>query len=129
MKINKATAIHFVEAIEPALPFWSALGFTKEVEVPHGNKIGFVILKHEDRELMLQTHASLAEDLPQTKELAPKHAFYMDVESLDQARDLVKKALNGGRVLVEERTTFYGARECWVIDPTGALIALAETKK
>jgi hypothetical protein len=125
MKINKATAIHFVEAIEPALPFWSALGFTKEVEVPYGDKIGFVILKNGDRELMLQTHASLAEDLPQTKTLAPKHAFYMDVESLDQA----KKALNGGRVLVEERTTFYGARECWIVDPTGVLIGLAENKK
>jgi uncharacterized glyoxalase superfamily protein PhnB len=128
MKINKATPIHFVEAIEPALPFWSALGFTKEVEVPHGDKIGFVILKSGDRELMLQTHASLAEDLPQVKALAPKYAFYMDVESLDQARVLVKAALNGGRVLVEERTTFYGARECWVVDPTGALIGFAENK-
>lgn len=125
MKINKATPIHFVDAIEPALPFWSALGFMKEVEVPHGDKIGFVILKNADRELMLQTHASLAEDLPQTKDLAPKHAFYMDVESLD----LAKKTLNGGRVLVEERTTFYGARECWIVDPAGALIGLAETKK
>jgi hypothetical protein len=124
MVINKATAIHFVEAIEPALPFWSALGFTKEVEVPHGNKIGFVILKNEDCELMLQTHASLAEDLPQTKALAPKHAFYMDVVSLADA----KKSIQGGRVLVEERTTFYGAKECWMIDPTGVLVGFAEMK-
>ncbi|MEO8876087.1 MAG: hypothetical protein ABI461_10910 [Polyangiaceae bacterium] len=125
MKINKATPIHFVEAIEPALPFWRALGWNVEVEVPHGNKIGFVILKSEDRELMLQTHASLAEDLPQTKALAPKHAFYMDVDSLDSA----KKALDGERLLVDERTTFYGARECWVVDPAGVLIGFAEMKK
>jgi hypothetical protein len=124
MKINKATAIHFVDAIEPALPFWSALGWVKEVEVPHGDKIGFVILKNEDRELMLQTHASLAEDLPQTTELAPKHAFYMDVESLADA----KKSITAGRVLVEERTTFYGAKESWVVDPSGVLIGFAENK-
>src|ERR1700690_2812095 len=111
MKINKATPIFFVDAIEPALPFWSALGWSKDVEVPHGDKLGFVILKHGERELMLQTHASLAEDLPQTKELAPKHAVYMDVASLDDA----KKSLSGGRVLVDERTTFYGARESWVV--------------
>jgi hypothetical protein len=124
MKINKATPIFFVDAIEPALSFWSALGWSKDVEVPHGDKLGFVILKNGERELMLQTHASLAEDLPQTKELAPKRAFYMDVASLDDA----KKSLSGARVLVDERTTFYGARESWIVDPSGVLVGLAEMK-
>jgi hypothetical protein len=73
---------------------------------------------------MLQTHASLAEDLPATKALAAKHALYMDVDSLADA----KKSIAGARVLVEERTTFYGAKESWVVDPSGVLVGFAEMK-
>jgi hypothetical protein len=125
MKINKTTPIFYVDAIEPALPFWSALGWKKEVGVPHhGGNLGFVILANEDRELMLQTHASLAEDLPQATSLAPKHSLYLDVASLADA----KKSITGGRVLVEERDTPYGAREHWVVDPTGVLVGFAEVK-
>lgn len=125
MKINQTTPIFYVDAIEPALSFWTALGWKKEVEVPFGGSLGFVILKYENRELMLQTHACLAEDLPQASKLTPKHSLYLDVASLDEA----KKSIAGGRVLVEERSTPYGAREHWVVDPTGVLIGFAEMKK
>ena len=125
MKINQTTPIFYVDAIEAALPFWAALGWKKEVEAPHGGKIGFVILKYENRELMLQTHACLADDLPEATSLAPTHSLYLDVASLDDA----KKSIKGGRVLVEERSTPYGAREHWVVDPTGVLIGFAEMKR
>ena len=43
--VKKLTPILTVESIEPCLPFWmDALGFTKTVEVPHGDALGFVIL-------------------------------------------------------------------------------------
>ncbi len=125
MKINQATPIFYVDAIESALPFWTALGWKKEVEMPFGGKIGFVILKYENRELMLQTKACLADDLPQATALAPTHSLYLDVASLADA----KKSITGGRVLVEDRSTPYGAREHWVVDPTGVLIGFAEMKR
>jgi len=37
----KITPILFVEAIEPALPFWTErAGFAKTVEVPDGGRLG-----------------------------------------------------------------------------------------
>jgi uncharacterized glyoxalase superfamily protein PhnB len=121
MVIRKLTPIFVVDRIEPALPFYLGLGFTKTVEVPHGEHLGFVILVHGEREIMLQTHASLRADLG-VADLAPTCALYADVESLDDARASVA----GARVLIESRQTFYGARECWVLDPAGVLVGFSQ---
>jgi len=41
----KITPMIYAPAIEPELKFWvDQLGFTKTVEVPDGDKLGFVIL-------------------------------------------------------------------------------------
>ncbi len=46
MNVKRITPVLFVKEIEPVLPFWvDKLGFTKTIEVPHGNKIGFVALQ------------------------------------------------------------------------------------
>jgi hypothetical protein len=46
MNVKRITPVLFVKEIEPVLPFWvERLGFTKTIEVPHGNKIGFVALQ------------------------------------------------------------------------------------
>ena len=46
MNVKRITPVLFVSEIEPVLPFWvDKLGFTKTIEVPHGNKIGFVSLE------------------------------------------------------------------------------------
>ncbi|HEX7663111.1 MAG TPA: hypothetical protein VF407_01305 [Polyangiaceae bacterium] len=123
MKIKKTTPVFIVDTIEASLPFWEALGWSKTVDVKHGSALGFVILVNGTEEMMLQTRVSLEDDLEQTKLLAPKCVFYIEVESLDEA----KASIKGGRVLVEERKTFYGAREAWVVDPAGILLGLAET--
>ena len=41
---QKLTPLLMVEAIEPCLPFWDRLGWTKVAEVPHGDAMGFAIL-------------------------------------------------------------------------------------
>ena len=121
MKIKKVTPIYIVDRIEPALPFWTSLGFEKTVEVPHEGTIGFVILASEGREVMLQTRASVKEDLA-VKDLDPACALYVDVDSIADAR----AACKGARVFIEDRSTPYGARETWVLDPSGTLVGLAQ---
>ena len=60
MKMNRLTPVLMVEAIEPCLPFWvDRLGFSKTVEVPHGDRLGFAILVRDGVELMYQTRASV----------------------------------------------------------------------
>ena len=115
MKIKNATPILVVDAIEPCLPFWTGpMGYEKQVEVPHEGKIGFVLLTRDDRELMMQTRASVAADLPALK-LDVTCVLYFDVPSLDQALAEAK----GATVLVPPRETFYGAREAFLRDASG----------
>ena len=43
-EVKKITPILFAEEIEPCIQFWTErMGFQKTMEVPEGNKIGFVI--------------------------------------------------------------------------------------
>ena len=42
-EVKKITSILFAEEIEPCIQFWTEkMGFQKTIEVPEGNKIGFV---------------------------------------------------------------------------------------
>ena len=50
--INKVTPVLVVDAIEPVLPLWDALGFARTAEVPHGAGLGFVILSADGVEVM-----------------------------------------------------------------------------
>ena len=126
VNVTKLTTILIVDAIEPALAVWTnVLGFEKTVEVPHGDKLGFVILVRDRIELMLQTRASIAGDLPKGVETGVTHMLYADVASLDDAI----ASLGSVEVVVSRRKTFYGANEIWVRDLSGTIIGFAELPK
>lgn len=122
MKPQKITTLLVVEAIEPCLPTWEALGYTIAVRVPETGPLGFVILKSKLGELMLQTKRSLAEDLPDVATRRPTYLLYADVASLTEA----KKALRSATVLVPRRKTFYGATEAWFELGGKVILGLAE---
>src|SRR6266481_292326 len=43
MNVKRITPVLLVKEIEPLIAFWvDRLGFTKTIEVPDGNKLGFV---------------------------------------------------------------------------------------
>jgi uncharacterized glyoxalase superfamily protein PhnB len=122
----KITANLFVEAIEPSLEFWvERMGFVKTVELPEGDKLGFVILVTGGAELMLQSLASVAKDepkfLPQPGEKASA-ALFIEVDDFE---DLVRR-LQGYPITMTERTTFYGMREIGVIEPGGHTVIFAK---
>lgn len=119
----KVTAILFVEAIEPCLPFWTEqLGFQKTVEVPEGNKIGFVILVHNGGEVMLQTHSGRDADFKIDSQLGSgSSTLFIEVDDFND----VRKRVQGAPVIVPERVTFYGMREIAVREPGGHLLVLA----
>lgn len=126
VNVTKLTTIVIVDAIEPALAMWTnVLGFEKTVEVPHGDKLGFVILVRDRIELMLQTRASIAGDMPKVVETGVTHMLYADVASLDDAI----ASLGSAEVVVPRRKTFYGAAEIWARDPSGTVIGFAELPK
>jgi hypothetical protein len=123
MNIQKVTPVRIVDRIEPCLRFWChALGYEKRAEVPHHGALGFVLLENAAGEVMLQTRASLAADLPSVAKRKPDMVLFVEVESLAAARE----ATNAAEVLVTERTTAYGMRETVVSDPQGTILIFAE---
>ena len=63
MNVKRITPVLLVKEIEPIIPFWvDRLGFTKTIEVPDGNKLGFVAFQKGAAEVMYQTYASVEKD-------------------------------------------------------------------
>ena len=124
MNVKRITPVLFVKDIEPVLPFWvDKLGFTKTIEVPHGNKIGFVTLQKGTTEVMYQSYASVEEDMPLIAETRKGPTFlYIEVDNLDA----VANALKGSRIVQPERTAFYGMREIGFQEPGGHYVTFAQ---
>ncbi len=120
----KITPVLIVEEIERSLPFWiDRMGFVKTVDVPDGDRLGFVIVVRDGAELMLQTIESVRKDVPQ---FAPKArsndvGLFIEVDDFDD----VLKRLEGYPIALAERTTFYGMREIGVYEPSGHTIIFA----
>ncbi len=124
MKVTGLTPVLVVDAIEPVLAFWvDRLGFAKTAEVPHDNALGFVILERDGIQLMYQTRASVAADVPP---LAPPttqtNYLFVVVDDLDA----IVSALADVTPVVPRRMTFYGADEYIVREPAGNTVTFAQ---
>ena len=127
--MKRLTPILFVEAVEPCLPFWTErLGFRQTMEVPEGDRLGFVALERNGLEIMIQTRASLEEDIPALAEESEGSVTFLfvevaDVGTLDGLEATLEEA--GDPFVIPRRTTFYGADEVVVRDPCGHTVILA----
>ncbi|MCC6319752.1 MAG: VOC family protein [Gemmatimonadaceae bacterium] len=121
---SKVTAVLAVPAVEPSLAFWEhRLGFTRVVEVPHGDALGFVILVKGATEVMLQSVASIREDLAGGGDVpGTSTVLFLELDDLDAA----VRQLGDYPIAMARRTTFYGMDEIGVRDPGGHLIVLAQ---
>ncbi len=120
----KITPVLMVDEIEKSLPFWiDRIGFTKTVDVPEGDRLGFAILVKDGAELMLQSIESVRKDAPQFAPAA--HSFnvglFIEVEDFT---DILKR-LEGYPIALPDRTTFYGMREIGIHEPGGHIVIFA----
>jgi len=117
MNVKRITPVLLVNEIEPQIPFW--------VEVPDGNKLGFVSFQKGTTEVMYQTYASVEKDAPQPMAAAARKGptyLYMEVDDLDA----VLAATKDKKVVMPLRTAFYGMREFAIQDPAGHFITFAQ---
>jgi uncharacterized glyoxalase superfamily protein PhnB len=124
---TRITSVLVVPAVEPSLAFWEGrVGFTKVAEVPHGDALGFAMLVKDGVEVMLQSAASVRDDLPATAlaDGVPGRAAALFIEVSDLAA--VETALGDWPVAVPRRTTFYGMHEVAVREPGGHLVIFAQ---
>lgn len=120
--LKKITPLLMVETIEPCLPFWERLGFANVAQVPHGDRLGFVILVKDEFEIMYQTRASVAEDLPALASSPMGGSFlFIEVDDLDSIVD----ALGDAPLTFPRRKTFYGMEEVGVCEPGGNAVTFA----
>jgi uncharacterized glyoxalase superfamily protein PhnB len=124
LKLNKLTPVLVVDAIEPCIPFWTdRLGFAKTVEVPEGNRLGFVILVKDGIEVMYQSRDSVRNDIPALAD-APAGGTSLYIDVADVAA--VERALKGAEIVVPRRKTFYGADEIGVREPGGNAVIFGQ---
>jgi uncharacterized glyoxalase superfamily protein PhnB len=124
-QVKKVTTLLFAEELEPSIKFWTGqLGFQKTIEVPEGDKTGFVLLEKNGVELMYQSFASVEKDNAATAAAARKGPtfLYVEVEDLDATL----AATRGAEIVMPVRTTFYHAKEFGIKDPAGHYIIFAQ---
>jgi hypothetical protein len=127
MKIKKVTPVLIVDSIESVLPLWDALGFARTAEVPHGDRLGFVIVAADGLEVMYQTFASIRDDDPAALDNAPRafgaSGLFLEVDDLEPYESKLPPQTD---VMVRRRKTFYGSTETIVRDAAGNVITFAQ---
>src|SRR5213594_4402574 len=87
MNVKRITPVLLVKEIEPIVPFWvDRLGFTKTIEVPEGNKLGFVTFQKGSVEVMYQSYSSVEKDAPAGMSADARKGptyLYMEIDNLD----------------------------------------------
>jgi uncharacterized glyoxalase superfamily protein PhnB len=124
-EVKKITPILFAEELEPCIRFWTEeIGFQTTVEVPEGNKIGFVILEKNGLELMYQSFASVDKDNAATGAAVRKGPSFLYIEVADL--DTALEATRGAEMVMAVRTTFYHSKEFGIKDPVGHYLIFAQ---
>jgi uncharacterized glyoxalase superfamily protein PhnB len=126
MNVKRITPVLLVNEIEPILPFWvDRLGFERTIEVPDGNRLGFIAFQKGSAEVMYQTYSSVEKDAPPSMSALARKGptyLYMEVDDLDA----VLAAMKDVKIVMPVRTAFYGMREFGVQDPGGHFITFAQ---
>lgn len=125
VSVRRVTPVLAVETVEASLEFWEGrLGFEKTVTVPHGETVGFAILVQNGTEVMLQSVASILEDLGASAGEVNGRSAALFIEVADL--EAVEQALAGYPIEMPRRTTFYGMHEIGVREPGGHFVVFAQ---
>jgi len=124
--INKSTPVLHVESVEPGVNFWTErFGFKKTIEVPEGDRLGFVALENGAVEVMYQTYSGMkadpADPLAQAVEQGPSFLF-MEVSDINA----VEESLKDAEIVQPIHETFYGAKEIVVKEPGGHFVIFSQ---
>ena len=123
MKVKRAAAVLFVEAVEATRDFFKRVGFAVTVEIPDGDAPGFAMLERDGVQVMVETldNGHEPQALRNVTKASRHAAVFVEVDDLDA----VIAALDGEKVLVERHKTFYNSDELTYQEPGGHLVTFA----
>lgn len=130
LRYEAIAPVLIVERVEPTRDFFrDRLGFTPTAVVAGEGGLGFAMLEKDGVTVMIQSHASVVEDvgpeaaraLNETISGRGAAALFVTVSDVD----LVVPAIADADVIVPLRKTFYGMHEITVREPGGHAITFA----
>ncbi len=130
LRYESVAPVLIVERVEPTRDFFrDRLGFAQVAEVPHGDGLGFAMLQKDAVTIMVQSHASVIEDVGPDAARAVNETIsgrgavglFVTVSDID----LVVPAVADADVIVPLRKTFYGMHEITVREPGGHAVTFA----
>src|SRR5882757_8012824 len=118
-----------VENVNKAVDYYTKnLGFALIASVPESGSFNWAMVMREGVTMMFQSLPSIQEDMPGLKIDAKGSlgTFYIKIKEVEA----YYKSLKGkADIVVDLRTTFYGAKEFAIKDPNGYFLAFAEDVK
>ena len=130
LRYESVAPVLIVERVEPTRDFFrDRLGFTQTAAVMDDDELGFAMLEKDGVTLMVQSHASVIEDVGADAARAVNEALsgrgavtlFVTVSSVE----LVVPQLADADVIVPLRKTFYGMHELTVREPGGHAVTFA----
>ena len=130
LRYESIAPVLIVERVEPTRDFFrDRLGFTPTAVVAHDDVLGFAMMEKDGVVVMIQSHASLIEDVGHDAARAVNETIsgrgavglYVTVSNVD----LVVPAVADADVIVPLRKTFYGMHEITVREPGGHAVTFA----
>jgi uncharacterized glyoxalase superfamily protein PhnB len=130
LSYESVAPVMYVERVEPTRDFFrDRLGFKQTAVVADGDELGFAMLEKDGVVVMIQSHASLIEDVGHDAARAVNETIsgrgavglYITVSDVD----LVVPTLADADVIVPLRKTFYGMHEITVREPGGHSVTFA----
>ena len=130
LRYESIAPVLIVERVAPTRDFFrDRLGFTQTAVVADGDELGFAMLEKDGVVVMVQSHASLLEDVGPDAARAVNETIsgrgavgvYVSVSDVD----LVVPAIADADVIVPLRKTFYGMHEITVREPGGHAVTFA----
>ena len=128
MAISTLTPNLMVDDMPATLAFYrDILGFEVADTAPPEGAPVWAQLRSGGASVMLQTRASLSEELPDFREqpISATQTLFITVDDEMTHDALYQRAHDAGAVIKQPYTTPYGAREFCLRDPEGYLLALA----
>ena len=130
LRYESIAPVLIVERVAPSRDFFrDRLGFVQTTVIADGDELAFAMLEKDGVEVMIQSHASLLEDVGPDAARAVNETvsgrgavgLYVTVSDVD----LVVPAVADADVIVPLRKTFYGMHEITVREPGGHAVTFA----
>jgi uncharacterized glyoxalase superfamily protein PhnB len=130
LRYESVAPVLIVERVEPSRDFFrDRLGFAQISVVAEGERLAFAMLGKDGVVVMVQSHASLIEDVGHDAARAINETIssrgavglYITVSDVE----LVVPAVADASVIVPLRKTFYGMHEVTVREPGGHAVTFA----